>query len=207
MTMLTIAVGTGRTSKEAIAILQKAGIFFPEYEAKTRKLVLMDETKKIKLILVKNADLTTYVERGAADIGFTGKDMILEQTPDVYEVLDLKIGRCKIAVAGFPNTFKHHKAVTVATKYPVITKQYFKEQQVRVETIALSGSIELAPLLGLSDVIVDIVETGTTLKENGLVILEEIREISTRCIVNKASFATKTVEVEQFIENIQKGLG
>ncbi|MDS9473032.1 ATP phosphoribosyltransferase [Sporosarcina pasteurii] len=207
MSSLTLAIATGRTAKQAMALLEKAGITFPDFHNKSRKLVMLDETEAIKLILVKTADLPTYVEKGAADIGIIGKDIIMEEQPDIYELVDLQIGKCKVAVAGFPNqALQNGSPLTVATKYPFITKSYFDEKGIRVETIKLNGSIELAPLIGLSDVIVDIVETGTTLKENGLVVLDEIMDISARLIVNKASFATKTVEIEQVINQVKAAL-
>lgn len=207
MVDLTLALATGRTAKQAISLLEKAGVVFPDYHHKTRKLVMLDETKTIQLILVKTADLSTYVEKGAADIGVIGKDVIMEAQSDVYELADLHIGKCKVAVAGFPKTeLRTNSPITVATKYPLITKNYFDEQGIAVETIKLNGSIELAPLIGLSDVIVDIVETGTTLKENGLEVLEEITDISARLIVNKASFATKTEPIELFIGKLKEAL-
>lgn len=168
--------------------------------------MLTDVTGMLQLILVKTADLPTYVEKGAADMGVIGKDLIVERQPDVYELVDLQIGQCMLAVAGFPQT-NLTSPLVVATKYPVVTKAYFDQQGIQTELIQLNGSIELAPLIGLSDVIVDIVETGTTLKENGLTILKEMFPISTRLIVNKASFATKTEEIERFIEKIKAGLG
>lgn len=207
MIELTLALATGRTAKQTMVLLEKAGVVFPDYHNKTRKLVMLDETKSIQLILVKTADLPTYVEKGAADVGVIGKDVIMEAQSDVYELADLNIGKCKVAVAGFPETkLRTNEQITVATKYPLITKNYFDEQGIPVETIKLNGSIELAPLIGLSDVIVDIVETGTTLKENGLEILEEITDISARLIVNKASFATKTETIERFIGQLKKAL-
>ena len=187
-----------------MTLLEESGINFPDYHNKSRKLVIYDETKTIKLIFVKTADLTTYVEKGAADIGIIGKDTIMEEQPDVYELVDLNLGKCQVVVAGFPNSKLQNGApITVATKYPLITKSFFDKKGIRVETIKLNGSIELAPLIGLSDVIVDIVETGTTLKENGLVVMDKIVDISARLIVNKASFATKTNEVEQFINKLK----
>lgn len=207
MNKLTVALATGRTAKQGIALLEEAGIIFPDYHNKSRKLVLLDETENIQLILVKTADLPTYVEKGAADIGMIGKDVIMEAQPDIYELVDLQIGKCKVAVAGFPNqSLETDLPLTVATKFPVITKSFFAEKGMRVETIKLNGSIELAPLIGLADVIVDIVETGTTLKENGLVVLEDIVDVSTRLIVNKASFATKSAEIEAVIEKIKNAL-
>lgn len=206
--MLTIALPTGRTAKQAATLLENAGILFPDYHNKSRKLVMLDETKTIQLIFVKTADLPTYVEKGAADIGIIGKDVILEAQPDVYELADLQIGKCKVAVAGFPNqSLKVDGPLTIATKYPVIAKAFFDEKGIRIDTIKLNGSIELAPIIGLSDVIVDIVETGTTLKENGLVVLAEMMDVSTRLIVNKASFATRTEQIEEVIEKIKNALG
>lgn len=207
MNKLTIALGTGRTAKQVLALLEEAGIVFPDYHNKSRKLVLLDETENIQLIFVKTADLVTYVEKGAADIGMIGKDVLMETQPDIYELVDLHIGKCKVAIAGFPNQpLQTELPLAVATKYPVIAKSYFDEKGIRTEMIKLNGSIELAPLIGLSDVIVDIVETGTTLKENGLVVLEDIVDVSTRLIVNKASFATKAEEIEEMIEKIKQAL-
>ena len=185
-------------------LLEKAGIEFPDFHNKSRKLVIFDKENTIKLIFVKAVDLPTYVEKGAADIGIIGKDTIMEAQPDVYELLDLGIGKCKIVVAGFPEKNKKDvKIVTVASKYPQITKTFFEEKGIRIETIKLNGSIELAPLIGMSDVIVDIVETGTTLKQNGLIIFDEIADVSARLIVNKASYATKTNRIQQFIADLK----
>lgn len=204
MEQITLAVATGRTAKQAIQLLEKSGITFPDYQNKTRKLVMFDSTKKIKLILVKTADLTTYVAKGAADIGIIGKDTLMEEQPDVYELVDLKTGKCQLCVCGFPNQqYENGKTVSVATKYPEMTKAFFDGKGIRAEIIKLNGSIELAPLLGLSDVIVDIVETGTTLKENGLVVLDKVADVSARLIVNKASFATKTEHLQQFINQVK----
>lgn len=208
MSLLTLAIATGRIAKGAIRLLKDAGIEFPEYEKNRRKLVVYDQEKKIKLIFVKTADMCTYIEKGAADVGIIGKDTIMEYQPDIYEFLDLKFGVCKLAVAGFPETDldDFRRPITVASKYPKVAEQYFMKQGKRVEAILLNGSVELAPLIGLSDVIVDIVETGTTLKQNGLVVLEEIASISARLIVNKASYATKTKEVQMLIEQLERAL-
>lgn len=207
MAELTLAIATGRISNYAIKFLEEAGIEFPDYHKNNRKLVIYDSTKKIKLIFGKTADLTTYVEKGAADVGIIGKDTIMEEQPDVYELLDFGFGKCKLIVAGFPEQdMDDSKVLTVATKYQAITEAYFKEKGKRVETIKLNGSIELAPLIGLSDVIVDIVETGTTLKQNGLVVLEEIVDVSARLIVNKASYATKTDNIQVFINTLKASL-
>lgn len=204
MEQITLAVATGRTAKQAIELLEKSGLTFLDYQNKTRKLVMFDSTKKVKLILVKTADLTTYVAKGAADIGIIGKDTLMEEQPDVYELVDLNTGKCQLCVCGFPNQqYQNGKTVSVATKYPEMTKAFFDEKGIRAEIIKLNGSIELAPLLGLSDVIVDIVETGTTLKENGLVVLDKVADVSARLIVNKASFATKTEHLQQFINQVK----
>lgn len=187
--------------------LEKSGIEFPDYHNKSRKLVIYDSTNKIKLIFAKTADLATYVEKGAADVGIVGKDTIMEEKPDVYELLDFEFGKCKLIVAGFPDQeMPNGKKLTIATKYPEITEAFFVEQEKRVETIKLNGSIELAPLIGLSDLIVDIVETGTTLKQNGLVILDEIADVSARLIVNKASYARKTEQIQDFIQTLKSAL-
>jgi len=201
---LTLAIATGRTSKQALALLEKGGLYFPDYHNKSRKLVMYDQTNTVKLIFVKTADLTTYVVKGAADIGIIGKDTLMEEQPDVYELVDLNTGKCQLAICGFPNQeIENGELITVATKYPKLTKDFFDQKGIRVETIKLNGSIELAPLLGLSDVIVDIVETGTTLRENGLVVLDKVADVSARVIVNKASFATKTSRIEKFISNLK----
>lgn len=207
MDHLTLAIATGRTAKRAMTFLEKAGIEFPDFYNNSRKLVIYDKTKRIKLIFAKTADLSTYVEKGAADVGILGKDTIMEEKPDVYELLDFGFGKCNLIVAGFPEeTLNNNRVLTVATKYPLITQAFYKEKGKRVETIKLNGSIELAPLIGLSDVIVDIVETGTTLKQNGLVVLDTIASVSARLIVNKASYATKTSQIQEFIEDLKGAL-
>jgi len=187
--------------------LEDAGIEFPDFHNKSRKLVIYDTTNKIKLIFAKTADLSTYVEKGAADVGIVGKDTIMEEQPDVYELLDFEFGKCKLIVAGFPDQeLNNGKKLTIATKYPAVTEAFFEEKGKRVETIKLNGSIELAPLIGLSDIIVDIVETGTTLKQNGLVVLDEIADVSARLIVNKASYARKTEQIQSFINQLKLAL-
>ncbi|WP_156450343.1 ATP phosphoribosyltransferase [Sporosarcina sp. HYO08] len=204
MSYLTIAMGKGRTAKQAMNFLEQSGIKFPDFHEKSRKLVFIDSTERVKLIFVKAVDVPTYVENGAADIGIVGKDTIMEDPADVYEMLDLGIGKCKLAVAGFPDKqFTNSAPLTVASKYPAIAKEYFERNGIRTKTIKLNGSVELAPLIGMSDVIVDIVETGTTLKENGLVVLQDIADVSARLIVNKASFATKTNQIQQFILDLR----
>lgn len=201
---MTLALATGRIADQAMVFLEQAQIHFPDYQNHSRKLVMFDETKTIKAIFAKTADLTTYVEKGAADIGIVGKDTIIEDQPDVYELLDLGFGKCQLVVAGFPGaTLYDGKPLTVASKYPRIAKKFFEEKGVQIDAIKLNGSVELAPLIGLSDVIVDIVETGTTLKQNGLVVLDHIADVSSRLIVNKASYATKTERIQQFIRQLK----
>ena len=204
MNHLTIALAKGRTADKALLFFEKAGIHFSDFHEKSRKLVIYDDKNTVKLIFVKAVDVPTYVEKGAADIGIVGKDTIMEDPVDVYELLDLGIGKCQLAVAGFPDKqLESSSLLTVASKYPAVTKAYFDSKGIRIETIKLNGSIELAPLIGMADVIVDIVESGKTLKENGLVVLEEIADISARLIVNKASYATKTSQIQQFISDLK----
>lgn len=205
MSKLTVAMAKGRTATNAIDLLASAGIEFSSYSEASRKLVFMDDTGTVKLVVVKSVDVPTYVENGAADIGVIGKDVLLEEQKDVYEMLDLGISKCKLAVAGFPNRqFMDSSRLTVASKYPNVTKAHFDAKGIRTDIITLNGSIELAPLIGMSDVIVDIVESGKTLKENGLVILEDIADSSARIIVNKASFAIKTEQIQAFIAKVKK---
>jgi len=205
---ITLALAKGRTAEGAITLLKSAGIHFPDFCGKSRKLVFYDTEERIKLIFVKAVDVPTYVETGAADIGVAGKDNILESQADLYELLDLGLGKCKFAVAGFADQqMDATSTLTVASKYPAVAEQFFKQKGIQVETIKLNGSVELAPLIGMADVIVDIVETGNTIFENGLTILEDMDPISTRLIVNKASFATKTKAIQQVIKKIEAALG
>lgn len=207
MDYLTVAMAKGRTAERAMKFLERSDVRFSEFTDESRKLVIYDDEQKIKLIFVKAVDVPVYVEKGAADVGIVGKDVMMEDPRDVYELLDLGIGKCKLAIAGFPGTpFENMPFITVASKYPLIAKEYFDKKGIRTEVIKLNGSIELAPLIGMSDVIVDIVETGTTLKENGLIVLEEMVDISARLIVNKASYATKTETIQQFIQDMKEGL-
>lgn len=203
----TLALAKGRTAKATIKLLKKANINFPDFHEKTRKLIFYDEQQKIKMLFVKAVDVTTYVSTGAADIGIVGKDNILESEADVYEMLDLKIGKCQFVIASLKlDSLDDLNQLTVATKYTNVAKRYFAKKDIAIETIKLNGSVELAPLIGMSDVILDIVETGTTLKENGLTALETIENISTRLIVNQASFATKTEPIQTIIQQLQRVL-
>lgn len=203
---ISIALTKGRLEEETIKILDKANFDPSELKNKGRKLVFKDKTQDIKYFLVKAADSITYVEHGVADIGVVGKDTILESDNNCYEVLDLGFGKCGFIVAALPENdiFKKVGHIKIGSKYPRVAKNYFKEKGMDVEVIKIEGSVELAPILGLCDGIVDIMETGTTLKENGLVVLDRICEISARLIVNKASFKMKQTEIWGFIDRIKK---
>lgn len=202
---ISIALTKGRLEEETIKILDKAKFDPSELKDKGRKLVFKDKTQDIKYFLVKAADSITYVEHGVADIGVVGKDTILESDNNCYEVLDLGFGKCGFIVASLPNNdiFKKIGHVKIGSKYPKVAKEYFKNKGMDVEIIKIEGSVELAPILGLCDGIVDIMETGTTLKENGLVVLDRICDISARLIVNKASFKMKQKEIGDFINRIK----
>lgn len=204
MAMITLALAKGRTAKISMDLLEKAGITFPEFTEKSRKLVFYNADKSIKMIYVKAIDVTTYVEQGAADIGIVGRDNILEADADIYELLDLKFGICKFSVISMnPDPITKGQTIKVASKYPNVARKHFESKGVTVEAIKLNGSVELAPMIDMADCIVDIVETGSTIKENGLTILEDIGHISTRVVVNKASFATNTEAIQSFIKQIK----
>ena len=190
--MINVALPKGRLGDKAYAILEQSGYPCPAMKEDNRKLTFENPEIGVRYFLVKPSDVAVYVERGAADIGIAGKDILLEYRPDVYELLDLKMGRCRMCVAG-PKDFRDDPVQTlrVATKFPNIARAYYSGLSREIELIHLNGSIELAPLVGLSDVIVDIVETGKTLYENGLAPLAEIVDISARLIANKASFKFK----------------
>ena len=192
---LTIAMPKGRIFEEAVHFLQQAGLQVTAELQESRKLIIPVENAKLEFILAKPTDVPTYVEYGVADVGVVGKDVLLEEERDVYELLDLQIGYCRMMVAGLPG-WKPTEAPRVATKYPKIASRYFREQGHQVEVIKLNGSVELAPIIGLADRIVDIVSTGRTLQENGLVELEHICEITTRLIANRASYRMKSEAVD-----------
>lgn len=205
---ISIALTKGRLENETIKILERVGYGIDELKNKGRKLVFKDTKKDLKYFLVKAADSITYVEHGVADIGVVGKDTLLESDKEYFEVLDLNLGKCKFIVASLPevNLFEKIGHVKIGTKYPKVAKEYFKKRGMDVEIIKIEGSVELAPILGLCDGIVDIMETGTTLKENGLIVLDDICNISARVIVNKASFKMKGKEIREFLSNIEKGI-
>ena len=195
---------------DALALFARAGIVVEESELKSRKLIIHSADGRYSFILVKPGDVPTYVEYGVADAGICGRDVLLESEADVHEPLDLKFGHCRIAVAGkrevIGQDYNLLATVRVATKYQRIASTYFQEKGVPIEVIPLSGSVELAPLIGLSDRIVDLVETGRTLKENGLDVIEVITESTARLVVNRASFHLKRVEVGELIAKLTEAL-
>ena len=210
MRYLTFALTKGRLARQTLALLEQVGITCEEMkDTDSRKLIFVNEELKLKFFLAKGPDVPTYVEYGAADIGVVGKDTIDEENRKLYEVLDLGFGKCRMCVCGpaeAADLLKHQQRIRVATKYPRIAKEYFYNKKCQtVEIIKLNGSIELAPILGLSDVIVDIVETGTTLKENNLKVLTEFMPISARFIANKASYKFKNKELLTLMEKLQEG--
>lgn len=196
-------------AEKAMEMFEKIGISCEEMKDKTsRKLIFSNEELGIRFFLSKTSDVPTYVEYGAADIGIVGRDTILEEGRQLYEVLDLKMGKCKMCVCGpaaAAELLKHHEQIRVATKYPNIAKDYFyNKKHQTVEIIKLNGSIELAPIVGLSEVIVDIVETGTTLRENGLEVLEEICDLSAKMVVNRVSMKRENKRISQIIKDISE---
>ncbi|MBM4760824.1 ATP phosphoribosyltransferase [Bacillus sp. B15-48] len=201
---LTIAMPKGRIFEEAAELLRKAGYRLPPEFDDSRKLIIDVEEENFRFILAKPMDVATYVEHGVADLGIAGKDVLLEEERDVYEVLDLKISSCYLAVAGLPNTKMNDVAPKIATKYPNIAAAFFREQGQQVEIIKLNGSIELAPLIGLSDRIVDIVSTGQTLKENGLVEYETVTSITSRLIVNPVSYRIKDERISEIVASLSE---
>ena len=204
MDKVKIALAKGRIAEESIAILEKIGIVFGDYSKKSRKLIFEDESGEYEMIFVKSGDVPIYVEKGAADIGIVGKDVIEEEGADVYEVLDLGFGKCNMCVCGRGDyDVSPKKKIVVASKYPNTAKKYFAEIGIDSEIIKLSGSVELAPIMALSDVIVDIVETGKTLKENNLEVLRVISDVSARLISNKVSLKTKADRVRRVVDGME----
>ena len=200
MDYLNIALPKGRLGEKVLAIFEEAGFHCPAIHEPGRKLIFENEAAKVRYFWVKPSDVAIYVERGAADIGVAGKDILLEYEPDVYELLDLRIGKCKMAVAAKQN-FRDNpgRTLRVATKFSHIAANYYLSKGRDIDIIHLNGSIELAPILGLSDVIVDIVETGTTLRENNLIVVEEVVPISARLIANKASYKFKSSIINNIV--------
>lgn len=208
MRYLTIALAKGRLADKAMEMFEAIGISCDEMKDKaSRKLIFVNEHLGVRFFLAKANDVPTYVEYGAADIGIVGRDTILEEGRKLYEVMDLGVGKCRMCVCGPESArerLEHHELIRVATKYPNIAKDYFYNQKYQtVEIIKLNGSIELAPIVGLSEVIVDIVETGSTLRENGLMVLEEVCSLSARMVVNQVSMKTENERITAIIKKFQ----
>ncbi len=208
--MLTVALAKGRLLDKTIEFLARGGIEVPEDILASRRLIAPDAAGRYRFLLVKPMDLPTYVEYGVAAAGICGRDVLLEVTPDVHQPLDLGFGRCRLVLAGKSgDSVGNHNLLSttrVATKYPRVAEGFFRSRGLPAEVIFLSGSVELAPNLGLAETIVDLVETGRTLAENGLVILEEIAESSARVVVNRASFHIQYAEIQEFLGNLRKAL-
>ena len=208
---LTFALGKGRLASQTLELLEQIGITCEEIKDKhTRRLIFTNEELRLRFFLAKGPDVPTYVEYGAADIGVVGADTILEEQRRVFEVLDLGFGKCRMCVCG-PASAKelllHHEMIRVASKYPVIARNYFYNQKHQtVDIIKLNGSVELGPIVGLSDVIVDIVETGSTLKENGLEVLEEVCPLSARMIVNQVSMQMESERIKKLIYRLREAV-
>ncbi|HEY5560796.1 MAG TPA: ATP phosphoribosyltransferase [Clostridiaceae bacterium] len=206
MKLIKIALTKGRLEKSIIKMLEEVGLDCSELKDKGRKLIFHDNINSVDFVLAKANDVLTYVEHGASDIGIVGKDTLMEADKNFYEVVDLKMGNCKFSIAALPD-FKledGYNIKKIATKYPRVAKDYFRQQGMDVEIIRIEGSVELAPILGLADAIVDLVETGETLRENGLVIVKDICNISARLIINRASMKMKKDEITELIGKIQK---
>ena len=203
--MLNVALPKGRLGEKVYSMFEKAGFPCPSIKEVNRKLIFENEEAGVRYFWVKPSDVAIYVERGAADIGIAGKDILLEYEPDIYELLDLGIGKCRMAVAAKKDFCDNHdKTLVVATKFPNIAKQYYNSISRQIDIIKLNGSIEIAPLLGLSDVIVDIVETGTTLRENNLEVKTKFLPISARLIANKSAYNFKREQIEKIVASIKE---
>ena len=205
--MLTIALSKGRILDQTLPLLEKAGISIPKSELESRKLILDTNLSDVKVIVIRASDVPVFVQHGAADIGIAGKDVLLEHGANgIFELLDLGISKCRLMVASKKNQDLNKSTLKVATKYVKSAKEYFYRQGKQVEVIKLYGAMELAPIVGLSDCIVDLVDTGGTLKANNLVPIELIQEISSRLIVNSAAFNTKHKDIKRWIQKIEQNL-
>jgi len=205
--MLTIALSKGRILDQTLPLLEKAGLSVSKKELKSRKLILDTNLDDIKVIVIRASDVPIFVQHGAADLGIAGKDVLLEHGADgVFELLDLGISKCRLMVASKENQNLNKSTLKVATKYVKSAKEYFFSKGQQVEVIKLTGAMELAPIVGLSDCIVDLVDTGNTLKANNLVPLDLIHDISSRLIVNSAAFNTKHSQINDWIKSIEKNL-
>lgn len=205
--MITVALPKGRLGDAVYHLFASAGYDCRAMQEQGRKLVFEDNTNGITYLLIKPSDVAVYVERGAADIGVVGRDILLETKPDIYELMDLRLGRCRLAVAG-PSGYRDRPdaPLRVATKYPNVARRHYQGKNRDIDIIKLNGSIELAPLLGLSDIIVDIVETGATLKENDLCVFEDIAPSSARLIANKSSYKFKRQQIDDILEKMTEEL-
>jgi len=205
--MLTIALSKGRILDQTLPLLEKAGISISKSELESRKLILDTNLSDVKVIVIRASDVPVFVQHGAADIGIAGKDVLLEHGANgIFELLDLGISKCRLMVASKKGQDLNKSTLKVATKYVKSAKEYFYRQGKQVEVIKLYGAMELAPIVGLSDCIVDLVDTGNTLKANNLVPIELIQEISSRLIVNSAAFNTKHKDIKQWIQKIEQNL-
>lgn len=206
--MINIALPKGRLGEKVYKLLEQLGYACPSLFENSRKLIFEDEESGVRYYWVKPSDVAIYVERGAADIGVVGKDILIEYNPDVYELMDLGFGKCRMAVAGKKGqTESSDRTIRVATKFPNIARKHYSQKSKDIDIIKLNGSIELAPILNMSDVIVDIVETGSTLRENDLEVYEDIVDISARLIANKVSYKFKNDEIEVMLEKLRNNVG
>lgn len=204
MEPLRIALAKGRIAQDAIALLIRAGYDLESFDKHSRKLVFNDPKGRVSIVFVKSDDIPVYVEKGAADVGVVGKDVLAEADADIYEMLDLKFGICRMCVAGFEPWRLPARKLVVASKYPNVARRYFARQGIHTEVLKLNGSVELAPIMGLAEVIVDIVETGSTLRENNLHILETLFPVSARLIVNKVSLKTRYEAVQELLKGLRE---
>ena len=208
-TMLTLALAKGRLAEQTFDLLERMGIDCTEARIPGRQLVLWDQKENIRFILVKPSDVPTYVDHGVADLGVVGKDTLMEAERPLYEMLDLGFGRCRLCVAGFPESqgaTVEHATFRVATKYPAIARRWWRSQGRPIEIIELHGSVELGPVIGLSDVILDIVESGSTLRANGLSVLETVCDVSARLVCNRVSLKTKRDRIRWLIGGLENQL-
>ncbi|AYQ56673.1 ATP phosphoribosyltransferase (EC =_ HisGs [Bathymodiolus thermophilus thioautotrophic gill symbiont] len=205
--MLTIALSKGRILEQTLPLLKKAGLEIADKELNSRKLILDTNFDDIKVIVIRATDVPVFVQHGAADMGIAGKDVLLEHGANgLFELLDLGIAKCKLMVAASDKKQLKQDTLKIATKYVRSAKQYFEAKNQQIEIIKLYGAMELAPVVGLAHCIVDLVDTGNTLKANGLVPLEHIKDISSRLVVNTASFKTKNTQIKSWVSNIEKNL-
>lgn len=206
--MITIAISRGRLLKETVELLKRAGFSAAGISNGSRKLIFEYPKEGLKVLIVRPSDVPSYVEYGASDCGIVGRDTLLEEKHDLYEPLDLKIGRCKLVVAALSGfSLTSERIIKVATKYPRIAHTYFTQRGINVEIVKLYGSVELAPIVGLSDVVVDLMSTGETLRKNNLVVLETIAEITAKLIVNRVSMKVKSHEIKEFIRKLKEVRG